>query len=461
MKKVIAIVLLLTMALGLVACGGSGDGGNKAEGLQIGYAKINTTPKGLGLVGLGGYADHETRKNTDGLTDYIYATCIAAKEGDETILMFTLDLIAINEVRANEIRALITAELGIPGEKMFFGASHCHSAPADVEPYKSFLTEKIVEAAKAAVEDLAPATLSVATTQTEKMTFVRHYLREDGTYSGSNFGDSTAPIVDYAAKPDEQMIVVKFDRPEEKQDVVMVNFQSHNDRAKQIGYNMLSPSWVGVVRNTLEEKSGCLVAYFTGASGNLNPDSNITEDAHGLDWKEYGTKLGEIAYDTMSKLQPVSGTGISTSTYIMSAKVNHEWDSYVNQAKEVQNLRDTAGNDAANVLAKSYGFTSIYQANAIVSRTSMGESENLEQSAFRIHDLGFIVGSYEMFSTNAMAVKEASPYDVTFVITGNKNYIPSIAAFEYRSYEGDTCRFIPGTGEKLQDKFIELLKAVQ
>ena len=38
------------------------------------------------------------------------------------------------------------------------------------------------------------------------------------------------------------------------------------------------------------------VAYFTGASGNQNADSKIPEEAHGLDWIGYGTKLGQILF---------------------------------------------------------------------------------------------------------------------------------------------------------------------
>ena len=467
MKKIISIVLLLAMVLGLVACGESGSGEEKVEGLQIGYAKINATPKEQ--VPLAGYGNADSRKNTDGLADYIYTTCIAVKEGDETILLFTLDMIAVSEDRAVEYRNLVSEATGIPKDKMFFGATHCHSSPSDTKSdgaeYRIFLNEKVIEAAKAAIADLSPATISAATTQTERMTFVRHYLMADGSYAGSNFGDLSKGFVKHTADPDEQMIVVKFERAaEDKKDVVLVNFQAHNDNAKEIGFYTLAAGYVGPLRDKLEELSGCNVAFFTGASGNLNADSRMEEDNNNLQWREYGQKLGQIAYDAMANLKPVEGTGISTTTYKMTVEVEHSWDNRVADAQAVKEMVKTSGNDAAGALAKSFGFTSIYQANAIVSRSGMGATDELTQSAIRIHNLGFIVGSYEMFCNHAMAIKKAGTdagYDAVFVISGNQNYIPTMEAFQYRSYEGDTCRYVPGTGEKLQDKYIELLKGIQ
>ena len=70
MKKILCLLLALIMTVGLLACSGSGDSQGKgdqaaaAEGLQIGYAKIDVTPSYS--VGLSGYSDAETRKSEIG-----------------------------------------------------------------------------------------------------------------------------------------------------------------------------------------------------------------------------------------------------------------------------------------------------------------------------------------------------------------------------------------------------------
>ena len=108
-------------------------------------------------------------------------------------------------------------------------------------------------------------------------------------------------------------------------------------------------------------------------------------------------------------------------------------------------------------MGKQYGFTSSYQARAIRSRAAMSMTTQLEVNAFSIGGIGFTTGTYEMFSTHGLYVKENSPFDVTFLITGNSGYIPTPEAYDYRSYEADTGMFAKGTGEKLVTDYLKLL----
>lgn len=465
MKKLITWIITLTMILSLCACSGANveQEAAPADGLQVGYAKIDITPSFE--VGLAGYGDMATRKNSDGMTDYVYVTCIAVKEGEETVLLYTMDTLGIGRSRANSFRAAISPVTGIANNKIFFGATHSHNAPeTDSDEYEKFVTPKLVEAAQKAIADLSPATMLATSVKTEGMNFVRHYKMKDGSYSGSNFGDGTLGYVEHATEVDPEMQIVKFDRGTEKKAVVMVNFQAHNDYAKNIGYNMISPGWVGAFRNKLESASGCNVAYFMGASGNVNASSRIESEAHGLDWQPYGEKLSQIAFDAMNNLQSVGGSGIVTTTYIDKGEVNHEWDHMIAEANEVIKLWQSAGKDAGDQLGKKYGFTSVYQANAIISRSKKPAYMDLEQSAVRIHNVGFIVGGYEMFCENGIAVKNSgheAGYEHVFIIAGNSGYIPSEAAYGYRSYESDISNFVKGTAERMQDKYIELLSDIK
>jgi hypothetical protein len=66
MKKIITLLLALTMIFSLCACGSSGSSdatGENAQpaGLQIGWGRANVTPDFS--VGIGGYSDNETRRS--------------------------------------------------------------------------------------------------------------------------------------------------------------------------------------------------------------------------------------------------------------------------------------------------------------------------------------------------------------------------------------------------------------
>ena len=470
MKKLIALLLVLVMAISLCACAGSGetnetgDAAAANDGLQIGYAKIDITPDFS--VGLGGYSDAETRRS-EGFVTYIYATCIAATYGEKTILMFTIDNCAASANVANKIRNVVSPATGIPETDIFVGATHCHSCPSLTtsddagSKYYQLLLDATVKGATEALADRSPAKMEAGTQIIEGMNFVRHYEMEDGTHAGSNFGDFSKKIIGHSTEKDPQLVLVKFDRGDDKKDVLMVNWQAHPDRGSEIGRNLIAASWVGPLRDELEKLCGMHVAYFTGASGNQNKDSKIPEEANNLNWWDYGIKMGQIANDLLPNLKPVESTGIKTSRQMFPAEINHEWDHMLTEANEVYDLWKSAGKSAGDALGKTYGFTSSYQARAIRSRAAMGKTQDLEINAFSIGGIGFTTGTYEMFSDHGIYVREHSPFDITFIITGCSGYIPTPEAYDYRSYEADTGYYAPGAGEALAEEYVKMLKGLK
>ena len=468
MKKLICLILALMMVLGLCACAGSGSSegetqgqeGGAAAGLQVGFAKINITPDYS--VGLGGYSDAETRRS-EGFIDYIYITCIAVTEGEETILLYTLDNCAASKSVADKFRNAVTPVTDIPAEKIFVGATHSHSCPSlgmsDPEGTKYYqqVVDASVQAAQEALADRAPAKLLAATHEVPMMNFIRHYEMADGTYAGSNFGDFSKVIVGHAHETDPRMILLKFDREDDKKDVLMVNWQAHPDHGTANGRTNISADFPGALRDKLSTDSGCLVAYFTGASGDQNAVSKIPEENPNLGMKEYGQKMAEHAMEGLAKLQPVEGTVIKTNRVMWEAEIDHSWDHLLNEAKAVYDLWKSAGKTAGDALGKTYNFTSSYQARAIISRAGMAATQQLELNSFSIGDVGFITGTMEMFSTTAKYVRANSPYDTTFIITGCSGYIPNEAAYDYRSYEADTGYYARGTAEKLAEQYVKML----
>ena len=471
MKKIITLLLLLTMILSLCACGDSQGAQQtdaaKAEGLQVGYAKINITPDYV--VGLGGYSDAETR-SSEGFVDYIYSTCIAVTDREDTILIFTVDNCSAGLSIQQKIRERVSSLTGISEEKIFIGATHGHNCPslgksyANGAKYMEQFYSGAEEAAQKALADRAPATLLRAKADHEGMNFVRHYTLADGTYTDSS-GASAAGVANLVGHPmptDPQMIMLKFDRADEsKKDILMVNWQAHPDSASEIGYKLISPSWIGPMRNKLEQQTGMHVAYFTGASGNQTKESKIPSETNNYSWSEYGEALADCAYSMIEMLEPVEGTAIKTMRATMNVDVDHSWDHMLQQANEVYDLWKSAGKTAGDALAKTYNMSSSYHARAIRSRAAMAATVNLELNAFSIGGIGFTTGTYEMFSDNALFVKEHSPFETTFVITGCSGYIPSDIAYTYRGYEADTGMYARGVGEKLADKYVELLTQIK
>ena len=90
------------------------------------------------------------------------------------------------------------------------------------------------------------------------------------------------------------------------------------------------------------------------------------------------------------------------------------------------------------------------------------EAPELELNVFSIGELGFAVGTFEMFTDTSLYIKANSPFKTTFIITGNHTYIPSREAYEvYRCYESDTGYYAAGTAESISEKFVELLNGIK
>ena len=463
MKKLLCLILTAVLVLGFCACGGGEDAGETtapADGLQVGYSKVNITPDYP--VGLGGYSDQKRRIH-EGMSEPIFATCIAVTSEDTTILLYTVDFGGLNLDRQEMFRPMIATATGVPEEHIFMGSTHTHSAPSttgypNAEKYVAQLRQWLIEAAETALADQSYATLSQAKAVHEGMNFVRHYTMADGTLVANSDVEDRTQIVGHPMESDNQMTILKFDRADEaKKDILMINWQTHPAYSSDIGYKLISPDFIGPLRNKLEADTGMHVAYFTGAVGNQVGDSKWAQEDHGLKWNKYGEKLAELALPMLDTLTPVEGTEIKTIRYNIDAPVDHSWDHMVKEAKEVYALFEDVDRPTADALGETYGFTSCYQAKAIINRSTMGPTIPMEINVFCIGGVGFTTGTYEMFSCNGMYVKENSPFDTTFLISGTSSYMPSDITYTYRGYEQDTTTYARGTGEMFAEKYVELL----
>ena len=464
MKKSISLLLALAQVFGLCACTGntpeSADPSPDSNTLSVGFGRENINP--TSPVGMGGYNDSESRKS-GAILDPIYTTCLAFRAGEETILIYTIDTVGMWSSSFSRLREQVSKATGVPQDNIFVGATHTHSAPSAGQDnaYDTMFYNAATYAAESAIKDLAPAQLLTASTELKGMNFVRHYLMNDGTYYGPSFGSTASGIKEHAMEPDSQMQLIKIER-ENKKDILMVNWQGHPaSAANTTDYTGVSSDFVGHLRSKVENETDMLVAYFTGASGNVVRDSKIESIGHGLDYIAYGKKLGEFVIETLSDLKPVNSSGIATTRLNYDAEIDHSWDHMINEANEVFDLWKSTDKATGDALAKQYNFTSVYQAKSIINRYKMPATEQMDLRAFRVGGIGFTTGTYEMFCDHGLYVKQNSPFETTFIICGCYIYIPNEASFGYRSYEADCGFYAKGTGEKLAEKYVELLNAVK
>ena len=471
MKKWICFVLALVLALGLVACGNSGeDTGNNgaAAGLQVGFGRESIMPDGP--VHLAG--GDASKRISDSIKDTLYVTCVALKEGEQTFLVYTMDIITADDATVDPVKAAISAETGVPQENILINATHTHGSVSirtnwdGVQEYRRIFQESMTYAAINAIKDLASAEVYYGSVQTEGLAFVRHYKLSDGSYAGSNFGNfGNGAIVGHSSEADKELQIVNFAR-EGKKDVMMITFPAHATFSSTSD-TYISADFPSPTRQHIEQNSDTLVAYFIAAAGDQVPTSKIKEESkYNSDYLGYGKALGQYALDALPNLTKLEDTTMKLSTKTVTYPSNKAKLELLPYTSEVISAGKKYGNIAAETvaLARENGFSSYFEANAIKNRASFPPTKSMDLRTMTIGKLGFAFAPYEMFGTQGMYIKENAPCDMTFIITcseGAMGYLPSKLGVDIGTYESCVTEFEYGTAEKLADDFVNMLKEMQ
>ena len=436
--------------------------------VRIGFGRVDITP--TESVPLRGYGNTSRRMSGPVLSP-LYATCLAFSDGENTVLLYTMDLTGNGNVCDRAHRPAISEATGIPVNSIHLSASHNHSAPdvdntgiPSIPRYNKQLEAKLITAAMEALADLSFTRIYVSAVETEGLNFVRRYVREDGTYCGDNYGSgSTSPIACHESEADRQLQLVYFVR-EGKKNVILANFQGHPHRLGGGVNPTVTSDIVGFFRDELERRTGCLLAYATGGSGNQNSSSRIKEEMAAKTPADHGRILADYAVSAFRQMKEVGACGVGAVTKEMTMPVNHSLDHMVEQAKEIQQLwLDTNDHKLCSERGIPYGINSPYHAGAIIRKAGLPETFDFSIHALKVGDVGIAVAPYEMFDTNGKQIKDGSPFAMTVVATcanSGQGYVPSALGWEHGGYSCDTTRFCPGSGEQLAQEYIGLLEAI-
>ena len=434
----------------------------------VGYARKDITPtEPIPLMGYG----NTFRRISGPVLDPLYVTCIAiTDESDNTVMMVSIDSTVPNYM--GYIREEVSNATGIPEDQIVINVSHTHSAPdmdakhPGVAPYRELYKARCVQAGIAAYQDRKPAQLYYGNFETEGLNFVRHYRMDDGSFAGDNFGDWTNHhAVACATETDRTMHLLKFKR-QDAPDVLVMSWRAH---ASITGGSMkpdISADFVGSVRAYLEEKTGCLFAYWQGCAGNVNPRSRIPEQDCTRDYLEFGKQLGDQTLKGMENLQKQDCAPLRFEKYIFPGKVNHTQDHLLEKAEEIKKYyTETSDWTGAKKMGEPYGIRTPFLAAGIVKHASMGPTWDITLTGFAFNDeLAVIGASHEMFDSTGQYVEDHSAFKNTISLgytNGQIGYMPTAYAWLYTCYESDTTRFAPGVAEDIAYEQLQLLKRLK
>lgn len=419
---------------------------HKPDTFSVGWSRIDITPTvPTPLDGMG--HDYERQANwvePQGPDDHLKASLILIADGvawENSVLFCAMDTLFIHELFSAPAAKAVADAIGIYEKNVFFCGSHTHSGVSMDEPdpsvtdYLDWLYPALAEAAKEAAADLAPARLQIGSLETTGMNAQRRYILKDGTHR-STVHDKTytsQDILGYETRTDHTLRAIRFARTD-KPDILLSNWQMHPGFTASVTQGRVSADIFGTVREMVEATDpNVRFAFFQGAAGNMGRSTRWQEDP----W-----------YDKMKSFDRESYA--REFTRLLLEEIHYE-------------------NAAAGQLRVSNLTLTVHQKQG---KTVLEQTYDLPVNAVSFGDVALCTAPAEMFSDSGLALRENSPFKMTFLSTctnGNYGYLPVKACFEGESYthineQGDSfevrvSKCQPGTAELIVEALTEALRS--
>jgi hypothetical protein len=202
------------------------------------------------------------------------------------------------------VRGALLDALGLDSSRVMMNLSHTHAGPslcredADkpggefIAPYLETLKNALIGAARAAVENAAPGTLSW------------HYGRCE-LATNRDLPDPQQPrfVTGYnpAREADDTLLVGRVTGAGGVLRATLVNYACH-PTVLAWQNELISPDYIGAMREVVEGATGAPCLFLQGASGELAPHQQYVGDVEVAD--RHGRQLGYAALSTLAAMLP-------------------------------------------------------------------------------------------------------------------------------------------------------------
>ena len=397
-----------------------------AEGLEAGAHTVDVTPPvGIPMWGYGARHDNKSQ----GVKDRLQANALILAVGEQKLAIVGLDIgRAPTRKSMVRIRQAIKEKSGI--DHCFIVGSHTHHGPclelgAVTGPAGTYIRElegKIVSAIVTADQKKVPARMGVGSIEIE-MNRNRHSKIEP------------KPV-------DRELAVIRVDDMNGNPIAIAVNFAAHPTSidAEQMVY---SADYPGSLKKRVREVMKCECLFLQGAAGDLSTDRR------GLDYRAYGSALGDIAIKLAQSIETKDGPQPSIN-------VREEEFQY-------QNPRVDHGNVIVRIAFAQAFFKELV--DFYVEEYAQGIRPHLTVAVIN-GKIGLVGASGEFFCSHSMRLKERSrlPHTLFFGYCNDYHqYFPTIEAAAEGGYGADaTVSPAPvGAGEQITNRALYHLYDMQ
>lgn len=408
---------------GLAVCGGD---------LRGAAGRVDITPSIP--VTMAGYSSR--KEVSRGVHDPLSIRVVVFEEGGRRLVLVSVDLLGFYGGTAAVMRKAILSGCGLGRGELFLSATHTHSGPTvtlDTESghtnnvrYTRELEGKLVEAVRRVLEEMGPIAVGFGRGSSPVGANRRKVVYDEAGESRIVLGRNPDAVTDREV----QVLAVRRGEGGDREAVVF-GYATHST-ALGPGNYLVSGDVHGLAAQFIEGNlgGGVVAPAFAGASGNIDPWYRVlpgfrTEGGWIPEPVLLGTMLGEEVIHVLAGIDDFRGEG----------PVRVRFESLALPVKPRRGEEESAG----------------------------GERE-FNLTVGRVGEVAFVGLGGEVFNEIGQAIKSASPFGMTFIMTqcnGAAGYLPTRSSYPEGGYEVESSPFAPGADEAVIAASLRLLRELR
>ena len=391
-------------------------------------------------------------RSAEGVHDDLYAKAVVFDDGAEEIVLVACDTVSVARGAVEAARRRIEKQIGIPAGHVLISATHSHTGPEFTPDYETFLAHRIADAVATAHRNKASARLSFATDTEASLPHYRRYWMKDGSVV-TNPGFLNPAVVKPAGEIDPRVPVLYAEDLQGTPLLTWVNYSMHLDT---VGGTWISADYPYFLARLLAKVKGpdMLTVFTIGAAGNINHwDVARPGPQRGLGEAQ---RLGEVlsaavirAYTHLERTESPRVAALSSTIRIPVQKPSAQ------EIAEAKKIVATPPDPSVDFTLNRVNAVKVMQA---VERK--GEDLAPEVQVLSVGPVAFVGIPGELFVELGTEIQKKSPFAHTVIVElANQDigYIPTSEGFRQGAYEPTSTLMVPGSGERIAAKAIELL----
>jgi len=432
--------------LGALVAAGAWPARAAAGKLRAGASTANITPQ-LGCSLAGGMTDRIGAE----VHDELHVRSLVLDNGSAQLAIATVDSCAVPRSILDRAKELIQSHTGIPPSHVLISATHTHSAPpaghlfqSVPDPkYTEWLTVKIADAVRLAVNRLEPARIGWAAGREDRLVFNRRYYMKPGAIPPDPFGRTTdqvqmnppvgSPDIIKAAGPtDPEVGVLAVEAVDGRPLAVLGNYALHYVGGTGGGH--ISADYFAAWARAMGRLAGrrFVAILSNGCSGNINGVNFLGPRVQHPPYRQmerYADLLAVECYRVWRTIVFQDTVELAASVEELALGVR------LPSAEDVAQARQTL---AAAGLGPYKERSHIYARETVLLAEGYPRTAQTWVQALRIGSLGIATYPGEAFVEMGLEAKAQSPFRPTMLIelaNDYRGYLPTVAAHALGGYE--------------------------